>query len=158
MKFSLEGEKMKVYKRSAWTLIKGLISAPFAGFVAAIIVSFFANGIYPIIAGAVIFILVCISSIFSENVRFELNDTELRHFRGRKLKGTYKFDRIVVGYHSRSQRGLLGDNDIQLIIRTAETGRETQLDCSPLGAKRFYEMFAILEDKCLNEPERLQTL
>ena len=149
---------MKVYKRSAWTLIKGLISAPFAGFVAVIIVSFFASGIYPIIAGVAIFILVCVLSIFSENIHFELDNTELRHFRGRKLKGTYEFDRIVVGYHSRSQRGLLGDNDIQLIIRTAETGGETHLDCSPLGTKRFYEMFSILEGKCLNEPEKLQTL
>ncbi|MDL2233875.1 hypothetical protein LJC63_09920 [Ruminococcaceae bacterium OttesenSCG-928-L11] len=148
---------MTVYKRSLWVMLKGIIGAPFGGLVVYIALSFFVED-QRIVTGisAFICLLILYFSIVSESIRFELdNDGTFRYYKLGRVKHTFQLEDCLVGYHRRSEAGLLGDHNIDLQIVT-EDGQETIIDCSPIGLRRFERMYESMKQYTNEEPEVMQ--
>jgi len=141
-------ENKIVYKRSFFSLLKGIIGAPFAGVLAGIIAGFFFpdNTTLLLGIGLVVMALILLTTIFSENIRLEIDDNELRYYKRGKLRETYTLNQITVGYRTRVESGVMGNEDLTLRIFVASDEREASIDCSPLGVRRFYKLFAYLEE------------
>jgi len=139
--------KELVFKRSFFSMLTGIIGAPFAGLVVFIIGSFFTENqtLLTGIAVAVV-ILVLFVTVFGENIRVEVGDKELRYYKNGGLKKSYALDRIVVGYRARIEHGLFGNQNITLRIFDTDKQEEETLDCSPLGKRRFDRLFAYLDE------------
>lgn len=147
---------MQVYKRTLWMLLKGLLLAPFAAAAAYFIGSIFiANTTLLLALAALIFVALVYLAIFSENIRFELEDGTLRYYQRGKLRHEFDLDSCAAGYRRKSERGLLGSHDITLEIADLATGQETFLDCSPLGLGGFERMFAAIESRTPKREENV---
>lgn len=152
---------MQVYKRTVGSLIKSLILTPFAG-VAAFVVLYillqFVNlgtiGVYLLyIVPVLAFLWMLYASIFSENIRVEIDPAgTCRYFKNGKLLKQWFLPQCQVGYYKRTESGLMGNNNIRLDIRN-EMGQDETVDCSPLGSTQFYNMFAHMETFTKPEPQ-----
>lgn len=146
---------MFVYKRSLWVMIKGLIMAPFAGVVAVIILGFFVTNpliLYgvPVLASLVLVYM----ALFSENIRFELDrDGQLRYFKRGRLLHQFALAECAAGYHRRSEGGFPPTHDITLQMIRLSDGEETAIDCSPIGLRRFEELYTEIKAHTGGEPE-----
>lgn len=149
---------MKVYKRSTWEMIKGLILAPFAAFIVIIVGGFFTENM-TILYGvsAVVVGLIILSTIFGENIGVELDDNgTMRYLKKGKVTDTFDLTHCAAGYRRKSDRSLLATHNIQLQIVDNLTGQETFLDCSPLGVNQFYKLYEDIGRYTKEEPEVLQ--
>lgn len=149
---------MQVYRRSLWVMLKGVISAPFAGLIVFFAAGFFINDTR-ILYGISIFVclLILYISVLSENIRLELDASgELRYYKGGKLRNSYALKDCVVSYGRESDTGLLASHDIKLHIFNAADGEEQDIDCSPLGLLRFETMFAEIKQYTQIQPEILR--
>ena len=146
---------MKVYKRSLWVMVKGLLMAPCAAAIACFFLSMFVeNALVLMGVPALIFLALIYMAIFSENIRFELEDNgTLRYFQKGKLKKTYKLEEYLFGYHKKSDSMT---SDITMNIMHVESGAEESVDCSPLGASRFASMYEEIKLYMAGEPEVLR--
>ena len=147
---------MSVYRRSLWGMLKGIIGAPLAGVLVFFVLNMFVRdpriqlGVPVLVMLAILYI-----SIFSENVRFEVDgDGTFRYYKKGKLRETYRMEDCVVGYRRSSDGGLFASHDINLQVLTAD-GRETFIDCSPIGPRRFEQMYQQLRAHTSEGPEVL---
>ena len=152
---------MRVFRRTAAGMILGVISAPFSAFVVYFVGSVFTeNQMILIGASAGICIAVIYISVFGENITLELEGSMLRYYRRRKLK--YEFDASACSFRYKivSGSGLLSSSDISLYVTdmSDELQKETQLDCSPIGQKRFHELFELLEELARHEIPVIRTI
>ena len=138
---------MEVYKRSVWTMVKGLILAPLAAVGLYFVVSIFTNSLlllYGISLAA--FVLLLLSALFGDNVRFELDANGiLRYYKMGRLKSTHNIPQCSVGYRRKSDSGFLATHDIQLQIADPVNGNEVSIDCSGIGPGNFERMFERLQ-------------
>ena len=144
---------MIVYKRAAASFLKGIITAPFIAAVFALISKYYLDNFGAAIVAAAVFLLLSLTALLTENVRFELDETEFRHYRGFKLKGTYQYNQVVIGNSIRKYRRILRDHDIKLVVNLENAGQKLQIEASAIGSKQFYKMYAQLEERCLNKPD-----
>jgi hypothetical protein len=94
-------------------------------------------------------------SIFSEAIHFELDDDgAFRYFKRANLQSTYDLSKYRLGYYRRTERGILGNNNIQLKLIDTE-GKESEIDAGPLGTTQFDEMFAAMEKYAIQDVEQL---
>jgi hypothetical protein len=144
---------MQVYKRAAFTLVKGLILALFAPVAGVIILSFITqNVLIQIAVAAALLALMVWMVVFGENIRFEVDTNgRLRYYKRGKLKNEFELARCMLGYHRRTQRGVFGNSDIHLQISETDTGKDYNIDCSPLGASRFNRMYETIDGFSQNE-------
>ena len=148
---------MKTYKRAFVTMLMGIVGAPFAGAVAAIIGGFFIdNTILLVIIGAVICAVILLITIFGENISFTLSENgQLSYYKRGDLRGQYDIPRCHVGYYRKS-RGATDHNISLRILPVGEDEKDTvYIDASPLGQNRFERMYADLERSSANTPEVL---
>jgi hypothetical protein len=146
---------MKEYRRSFFSLIKGIIIAPFGGLVAAIILHFFLSAFISYITGGAITAILLYMAIFSENIRFELDgDGTFRYFKKGALRNTFNLSEYRIGYYAKTESGVFGNNDIQLKLLNTE-GEETDIEATSLGTSRFYSMFAEMEKYAIKNVETL---
>lgn len=148
---------MQVFKRKLWQMVKGLILAPFGAVLVYIIGGFFTENMTLLGAvAAAVFLLLVYMAIFSENIRFELEDSgTLRYYKKGSLKHEFDLSNCAAGYRRKSERGLLGSHDITLEIADLSTGQEFFLDCSPLGLGGFERMFAGIESHTPKQEENI---
>ena len=146
---------MLIYKRSLWIMFKGLLMAPCAAVVAFFVLNIFVNNSLVLLGVPfLIFLTLIYLAVFSENIRFELDsDGTLRYFQKGKLKGSYRLEEYMVGYHSKSDGT---STDITLHILNASNGEEERIDCSPIGKRKFSDMYAKLKLHTKEEPEVLK--
>ena len=146
---------MKTYRRSLWILFKGLLMAPCAAVLLYFILNIFTTSkliLYGIPSLA--FLLLLYIVIFSENIRFELDDTGiLRYFKRGKLKKTYVLEEYLFGYRSRSDST---STDVTLNILHIESNTEESIDCSPIGPRQFSDMYDRVKSYTKEEPEVLK--
>jgi len=145
---------MQVYKRSIFGMLKGIVIAPCTAALIYFALNFFLDDVRIIYgASALIFISLVYIAIFSENIRFELEDSTLRYFKKGKLRHTYPLEECRVSYHSKSDGT---GSDITLYI--THTASETQniIDCSPLGSRKFNDMYAKMKACTREDPEVLK--
>jgi hypothetical protein len=84
-----------------------------------------------------------------------LNDNgTLQYFKRGALQSTYELAKYRVGYHRKTGRGILGNNNIRLKFLDAN-GKESELDAGPLGITQFDEMFAAMEEYTIKDVKRL---
>lgn len=157
------GGIMQIFKRTKLNFLKNLfyaIGAPVAVCFLVYIVGGFLTTDMNLLAyigiglGAVAFLVLLHSVIFSENIFVEVDDKELRYYQRGKLKKTYLFATCNFGYHTVSSSGTT--DTIRLKILHLETGDEEVLDLQPLGSRQFYKLFTILENNQAGEPEELE--
>jgi hypothetical protein len=146
---------MKIYKRTPFSLIKGLITVPFSGLVVFIVAQIFLPvpicGILGVAAAAAIAYI----TIFSEAIHFELNDNgTLQYFKRGTLQSTYELAKYRLGYHRKTEWGILGNNNIRLKFLDTD-GKESEIDAGPLGTTQFDEMFAAMEEYAIKDVEQL---
>jgi hypothetical protein len=149
---------MQVYRRTVFSLIVGVIGAPFAGLLVFIITQIFIHST-PICAilGIGVAALVVYMTVFSENIFFELDDDgTFRYFKQGALKNTFTLPSCRVGYHRKSESSLFGNNYITLKILDAENN-ETDIDTAPLGVTQFHKMFEDMEKFSIKDVETLDT-
>ena len=146
---------MQVYKRSLWVMLKGLLMAPCTAVLVFFVLNMFVgNSLILYGVPVLVFIVLIYMALFSENIRFELDgDGTMRYFKKGKLKKTYKLEEYLLGYHSKSDGT---GHDISLRILHVESGEEESIDCSPIGARRFSDMYSSLKAHTNEEPEVLK--
>jgi hypothetical protein len=146
---------MQVYKRTTFSMLKGIIIAPFSG----ILVFIVAQILLPVpvcaVLGVAVAALIVYITIFSENIYFELEDDgTLRYFKKGTLQNTLDLSQYKIGYHRKTEWGILGNNDIRLqFLNTG--GEESEIDASPIGTTQFNEMFASMEKYAIKDVEVL---
>jgi hypothetical protein len=147
---------MQVYRRTVFSLIIGVIGAPFSGILVFIITQVFIHSI-PLCAilGVGVAVLVVYMTVISENIFFELDDDgAFRYFKQGALKNTFTLPSCRLGYHRKSESGLFGNHYITLKILDAEN-TETDIDTGPLGVTQFYKMFEEMEKFSIKDVETL---
>lgn len=146
---------MKVFRRTKFSMIRGLIIAPFGG----LAVFFLGQILLPVLLCAVLGIgvaaLLAYWAIFSENIYFELDDNgTFRYFKRGKLQNTFDLAKYKIGYYRKTEWGILGDNHIDLKLFD-EQGEETDIEAGPLGTSQFNEMFENMEKYAIKNIETL---
>jgi hypothetical protein len=126
-------------------MIQGLIVTPFGGLAVFIIGQFFLPVGICIVLGIAVIAFLTYSTILSENIHFELDeDGMFRYFCRGQLKNTFDLSKYSLGYHRRTEQGLLGNNNINLKLLNVD-GKKTEIEVGPLGTTQFYEMFEEME-------------
>jgi hypothetical protein len=147
---------MQVYKRTRFSLIRGLVVAPFSGLVVFIIAQIFLPLPICIIlglaaAGGIVYI-----AVFSEDIYFELDDDGMfRYFCMGKIKNTIDLSKCRIGYHRKTEWGILGNNNIDLKLVDL-SGEKMDIEAGPLGTVQFDEMFAAMEKYAIQDTEVLK--
>ena len=148
---------MKVFGRSAWEMIKGVIYAPCSALVLVIIAGFFTDSqtvIYG--AGAAGFFALLYIALIGSNIRFELSSGgRLRYFKGGSERQSFDITKCRVGYARESDMSLFGSHSLTLKILPDGSDDEVRIDCDALGLDGFLEMFKLLDEISLNETEVL---
>jgi hypothetical protein len=148
---------MQVYKRTLFSMIRGIIVAPFSGLLVFIIAQLIFPSLLPLCAiiGVLVAALIVYIAVFSENIYFELEDDgTFRYYKKGVLQTTYELARYRIGYHRKTEWGLLGNNDIRLKFLD-DAGEETEIDAGPLGTTQFDDMFASMEKYAIKDIETL---
>lgn len=152
---------MRVYKRTKWKLIKSLIIAPLPP-VAVGLVLLWALQWFPytwffvITVGLPIIIFICMlhSAIWGENIRFEITDEgKCNYYKNNKFKKSYDLKVCDMGYHHVKDAN--GGTDRLSLRITDENGQTDILDCEPIGAKQFEQMFKEMQSFSEVELEKL---
>ena len=146
---------MRIYKRSLFSLVKGLIITPCTGVLVFIIAQIFIPPWPSAVLGVLAAAALLYMTVFSEDIYFELDDDgAFRYFKRRREQCAFALPSCRTGYQRKTEWGLFGNNDIKLKILDAE-GEETEIDASPLGTSRFDEMFAAMEQFAIRDVETI---
>ncbi|MDR1541187.1 MAG: hypothetical protein LBU32_24970 [Clostridiales bacterium] len=148
---------MNIYERSLWVMLKGIIGAPLAGVFVYCALSFATEDDRILIcASALVMLAILYISIFSESIRIELDsDGILRYIKRGKVLNTFKLPECSAGYSRNSDgAGPFADHSITLQIIEAD-GRETNIDCSPIGLGRFESLYEQVKNFSRDVPEVL---
>jgi len=146
---------MQVYKRTTFSMLKGIIIAPFSGIVLFIVAQILLPTLVCAVLGVAAAALIVYITVFSENIYFELDDDGVfRYFKKGTLQNTLDLSKYKVGYHRKTDWGILGNNDIRLQFLSAE-GEESEIDAGPLGTTQFNEMFESMEKYAIKDVEVL---
>lgn len=142
---------MKIFKRTKRDFIRGLIFSLLAGLFIFIVIRFFANN--PIfIYGLTIISVICSVrlTIFSQNIRFEIENNQMRYFKSGHIVNEYDLTNCKVRYRIKTaDAGIFKkDDDISIYISDIEKdpNKETYIDCSLIGAKQFHEMLETIQE------------
>ena len=146
---------MKTYKRTLFSLIKGVILAPFTGLFIFIIAQILLPVPVCAVLGVAAAAIIVYISVFSENIYFELDDDgTFRYFKMGTLKNTIKLSDYRIGYYRKTERGIFGLNNIALKLFDSED-QETNIEAGPLGTTQFDKMFAEMEKFAIKDIETL---
>jgi hypothetical protein len=145
---------LKVYKRSLFELVKGIVIAPVTGSAVYIVLGLFiSNVIFGIGIPILVALAVLYITVFSEDIHFELEpDGVLRYYKRRVLQNTFNLKNCYVWYHRKSEGGFPPNHDITLkVLDTNAEGGEIWIDCGPLGLAQFNEMYTGMEDFAIKD-------
>jgi hypothetical protein len=148
---------MQIYKRTVFSVIRGVIIAPFTGLAVFVVGQFFLPRLLGLLGlvGLIVALAVLYVTVFSENIRFELDsDGKFRYYKMGKLKNEFKLQGYGIGYRSKTERGLLGSSYINLKLQD-EHGELTEIDAGPLGNTQFHKMFEEMEKFTATDAETL---
>lgn len=149
---------MKVYKRGIISLIWSLILAVFGGaFVGFIIYLFYQNMYVYIGVPIIITLLMGYGAIFKENIKFELEEEQLRYFEKKNLVHSLDLSEYYVGYRTKTSDG--SADYIYLNLQNEDSNESMiEIDCTPLGTSKFYKMYNDLENYAKKpETQKLET-
>jgi hypothetical protein len=122
------------------------------GAVAALIASWFLDLTAAVVIGAFLGLLIIYFTLFSDNIRIVVDGDDFTVFRRGKVRHSFKLSEV--GVHARI-RTKSGDSDCKLTVEDAAGGK-TYIDCSMLGASRFYRLLEALHVTD-SEPAEIKT-
>jgi hypothetical protein len=136
-------------------MIKGLITVPFGGLFVFIVAQIILPVPICVILGVAAAAAIAYVTVFSEDIHFELDDDgTLRYFKRSSLQNAYELSKYRIGYHRKTEWGILGNNTIRLKF-VDTNGQESEIDAGPLGTTQFDEMFAAMEQYAIQDTEKL---
>lgn len=129
---------MKTYKRGIGGLIMGLLSAPAAAFFLLVVLRNFLSPFLTIVLSIIAFILILYLTIFSENIKFIVNDEKkiLTYYKNRKIVKDYNLKNANLSYNMK-----LGKHSSVIDLKIDDD----IIDCEPLGANQFLKMYEHLQ-------------
>ena len=130
------GDNVKVYKSSLFVKIKNVIYGIFGGGALTFIASWFVSLEIAIIIGVAGFLLMAYFALIGDNIRVIVDGDFFSVYRGKKEK--HRFNWKEVGIHA-NIKTTDGDSDCKLTVEDPD-GETTYIDCSMLGASRFYKL------------------
>jgi hypothetical protein len=145
---------LKIYKRSRFELVKGIVITPVTGFMVYIVLGLFIDNVIPGIGIPILIALaVFYITVFSEDIHFELEpDGVFRYYKRQILQNTFNLKNCYVWYHRKSESGFPPSNDITLkVLDTSIEEGEIWIDCGPLGLAQFNEMYTGMEDFAMKD-------
>jgi len=138
----------KVYKRTIWMFLSSFIGSIVGAAAIGFITYLFTEDLRIIIGVTLVILgLSMVLTLFGENIRFELDVNELKHFKNNKLKNTFKLNDISVGYET--ETGRKKATTITFTVYEHSTNKSVDIDCSPLGLTQFYRMFEEIEPQTI---------
>lgn len=146
----------KEYKSSLYIIIKNIIYGIFGGAFATFIASIWLELTYSIAIGGTLGLLIIYFAVFGDNIRLLIDDEKLRIYRFRKLKHEFDLNEVSFSARIKTTYDSAGsDSDCTLNV-TKKDGETVSIDCSMLGARRFYRL---LDDLEINNgaPTKLET-
>ncbi|MDR3313871.1 MAG: hypothetical protein LBS96_05370 [Oscillospiraceae bacterium] len=148
---------MKVFRRTIFSMIKGLAVAVFGAAAAAVILyAVTVNAALAGLVGVALLAVLLFIVIFSENIRVEVEDGQLRYFQRGKLKTDLRLAEYAVRYVIRSSQG--STDAMNVYFTPLAGGDEIVIDFDPLGRKQFDALWALLEENCAGqEPTKIET-
>ena len=147
---------MQVYKRTMFSMIKGIIIAPFTGLLVFILAQLLLPVPVCIILGLAAAGTLVYMALISENIYFELDDNgAFRYYQKGSLKNTFDLGTCRIGYKRKTEWGFLGNNDIKLQIIDG-ANEEIFIDSGPLGTTQFHAMFERMEKYAIPDTETLK--
>jgi hypothetical protein len=147
---------MKVYKRTLFSMIKGIIISPLSGILVFLLAQILLSEMICAVLGILTSAALLYMAVFSENIYFELeNNGTFRYFQKGTLKNTFDLSKCRIGYYRKTEWGIFGNNNIDLKIQNTE-GEETGIEAGPLGTSQFEDMFEEMEKFAINEIEVLE--
>ena len=135
----------KVYKSSLYIIIKNIIYGICGGGVIILIAHIWLDLTRAIALGSLIGIFIIYLAVFVDNIKLIIEDNKLSIYRFNKLKYEFNLEEVSIGASIKTTYdGAGSDSDCTLII-TNSNGEVERIDCSMLGARRFYRMLDSLE-------------
>ncbi|MDR1100762.1 MAG: hypothetical protein LBL34_00120 [Clostridiales bacterium] len=132
---------MITYKCSILVIIKNVIYSLFGGVAAWLVASCFLEFNTAVMIGVGLCVIMLYFTLFGDRIKITVDDDILAVYRHGKIK--HQFNLKEVGLHA-NVRTSQGDSDCMLTI-TESNGDETSVDCSLLGASRFYKLLHTLK-------------
>ena len=135
----------KVYKSSLYIIIKNIVYGICGGGVAALIIHIWLELIPSIAIGTALGLFIIYLAVYSDNIKLVIDSEKLSIYRFSKLKHEFNLSEVSIGATVKTTYdGAGSDSDCYLIITKSENEVE-RIDCSMLGARRFYRMLDDLE-------------
>ena len=148
---------MRVFRRGIfsllWSLLLAVVGGPFLGF----IISWFTEDMYIILIPAILVSLwLLYSAIFSENIRFEIDeDGMFRYIKRKKIEKELNLKEYYCGYRTKVSDGTTDDLRLNL-LKTDDSEDKFDIDCTPLGTSKFHKMFFLIEGYCAKSSNKLE--
>lgn len=141
--FYIGGIFITVYKRPIFQLIKSIVIAICFGVAWYFIVPMFTSNVLIVYGGLALATLALLyMAFFSENIRFEIEGSQLRYYQKGKLRNTFELKDC--GYSYRVKHSSSTDS-IDLCLQPADGSDALDIDCASLGDSRFYKMIEHIE-------------
>ena len=135
---------MTTYKRGKGNFIVGILSAPAAAFFLFLLLGNFLSLMLTIIISLLIFLSILYITIFSDNIKFVIDDDRktMSYYEKGKLIKEYQLKKSVLTYHMK-----LGHSSVIDLTINGES-----IDCEPLGRNQFERMYKHLQKLVGVEP------
>lgn len=137
---------MKEFKSSNFIVLKNIVYGIFGGAFLALIAYWFLPFYIAAAIGCAAFLFMLYCALYGDRIRIVVEDDRFFIYRRKKLK--HQFVRREVGLYAKI-RTSDGDSDCTLTVEEAD-GNKTYIDCSLLGASRFYKLLDALD---VTDPE-----
>ena len=146
----------KVYKRGFFSYIGSLTVAIVTPVFVWFIASIFTENIYILYGpSAVIFLFLIYSTIFKENIKFEIEDGEFKYFQKGKLKRELNLKEYYSGYRVKTSDGS-ADIIMLYLAKIGDEQEEVDIDCTALGTIKFYKMYETIKEYAKEKVEKLE--
>lgn len=134
---------MRIYKSSVLVIAKNIVYAVAGAFVAALILHWFINEAVAIAIGCLAGLAIAYFAVYQDNITVAVGDETLWVRRFGKILHSFILEECSFRANITTTSDSAGsDSDCILVVSDA-SGDETSIDCSMMGAGRFYEL---LED------------
>ena len=134
----------QTFGRGIMSLVWSLILAVGGGVFLWFVISIFTENsliIYGISGG--LFAIMTYMAIFSENIKFEITGSNFKYYKRAKLVNDLDLKEYTSGYRQKSSDGSV--DDITLTLVNKKTEEVIQIDATPIGSRKFFEMYELID-------------
>ena len=148
---------MKVYKRGIVSFIWSMIIAVFGSAALFFVVSMFTRNSYILFSiPGVVLLMSVYMAVFSENIRFEIQEEEFKYIKRGKVRNTFDLRNCYSGYKVRTSDGSADNIQLYLVEKNTNQAEEISIDCTALGVNKFYKMYEDIKKFTEEKPEKLE--